>query len=70
MRSSVDPETAVHEAIRRCQIKRDNMGRKCSAHGDILLKILREGATWGIECVACISRTQGTSGFSYQIKLP
>jgi len=70
MRSSVDPGTAVHQAIRRCKIKRNNLGRTCSTHGDILLKILREGATWDIECVACTSRTQGTSGFYYQIKRP
>jgi len=28
----------------------------------ILLQMLREGATWEIECVACISRTQGRGG--------
>jgi len=62
MRSFVDPGTAVHQAIRRCQIK---IGRTYSTHGVILLKILREGATWEIECVACISRAQGTGGFYY-----
>ena len=43
---------AVRQVIRRCQIKRDNMSRICITHGDILLKILRERATWEIECVA------------------
>jgi hypothetical protein len=68
MGSFVDPGAAVHQAIHRCQIKRDNMGRTCITHGDILLKTLREGATWEIECVACISRTQGMDGFYYHFR--
>jgi hypothetical protein len=66
--SFVDSGAAVHQAVRRCQIKRDNMGRTYSTHGDILLKMLREGATWEIECVACISRTQGKGAFYYHGK--
>jgi hypothetical protein len=47
MGSFVDLGAAVYQAMRKCQIKRDNMGRTRSTHGDILLKILREGAQMG-----------------------
>jgi hypothetical protein len=44
----VDLGAAVHQAMRRCQIKRDNMGRTFSTHSDILLKILRKLAHMGV----------------------
>jgi hypothetical protein len=39
---------AVHQVIFGRQINRDNMGRTCSTHEQVLLKMLREGATWEI----------------------
>jgi len=64
----VDPVAAVHEAIRRCQIKRDNMGRKCSMHGHILLIILREGTTLEIECLPVFPELKVRSVFITMVK--
>ena len=45
-RSFVDPVAAIHQAIRGCQIKRDNMGKTYSTHGDTKGSAIQE-----IECL-------------------